>query len=284
MGKASSAKKVARAARAGGKRTGQRRQLGYPMAVVAIVVAGVGLVTFAKASGESADSTNPPQAGDHWHAAYGVYVCDRFIDNFSDREEDRLGIHTHDDGLIHVHPFSGGAGGRNATLGKFFDQVDLDVDSSEIQLPSGDPFKEKTYREGETTCGKKPATIRVAHWKSALKAAQGAKPDKVFTDDIGDIRLSEDLGAYTFAFVPRGTPIPPPPASADILTKATVDGGGTSGVPEAGGQPLPGVDGSTPLPSESAPPGSESAPPGSETAPPSESTPASSAPPSTAAP
>jgi hypothetical protein len=88
--------------------------------------------------------------------------------------------------------------------------------------------------------------------------------------------------------VPKSTKIPPPPASADILTKATIDGGGTGGVPGAGGQPLPGVDGSTPLPADSAPPGSEtpgSAPPGSETAPPaSGTTPASSAPPSTAAP
>lgn len=278
MGKASSAKKVARAARAGGKKTGQRRQLGFPMAVIAIVVAGIGLVTFAKASGESSDTSTPPQPGDHWHAAYGVYVCDRFIADFSDRGPDRLGIHTHDDGLLHVHPFSATAGGRNANLGKFFDQVDLEVSGSEIRLPSGDPFESKTYREGETTCGGEAATVRVAHWNSALEAAQGAKPDKVITDDIADVRLTEDLGAYTFAFVPKGTPIPPPPASADILTKATVDGGGTGGVPGAEGQPLPGVDGSTPLPSDSAPPGSETAPPGSE------STPASSAPPPTAAP
>ncbi len=148
MGKASSAKKVARAARAGGKRTGQRRQLGFPMAVVAIVVAGVGLVTFAKASGESTDDSNPPQPGDHWHAAYGVYVCDRFIADFSDRGPDRLGIHTHDDGLVHIHPFSGGAGGRNATLAKFFDQVDLEVTDSEIQLPLRRPVRIKDLPRG----------------------------------------------------------------------------------------------------------------------------------------
>ena len=64
---------------------------------------------------------------EHWHSAIGIYVCDRWVSNLSDRGPDALGIHTHDDGLIHIHPFLAGATGKAATLGKFFDQVGMEV-------------------------------------------------------------------------------------------------------------------------------------------------------------
>jgi hypothetical protein len=73
MGKASSAKKVARAARAGGsRRAGQRRALGFPLTVFLVVVLGLTLVGFAR----SERITNAePKVGDHIHAAYSVYTC-----------------------------------------------------------------------------------------------------------------------------------------------------------------------------------------------------------------
>src|SRR3954447_7923083 len=73
MGKASSAKKVARAARAGGsRRAGQRRALGFPMAVFLVVGLGLTLVFFAR----SERITNAePKVGDHIHAAYSTYTC-----------------------------------------------------------------------------------------------------------------------------------------------------------------------------------------------------------------
>jgi len=73
MGKASSAKKVARAARAGGnRRAGQRRALGFPLTVFLVVALGLTLVGFAR----SERITNAePKVGDHIHAAYSVYTC-----------------------------------------------------------------------------------------------------------------------------------------------------------------------------------------------------------------
>ena len=56
MGKASSAKKVARAARAGGsRRAGQRRQLGFPIAVGLVIVLGV-LIVFVARDRRNADA------------------------------------------------------------------------------------------------------------------------------------------------------------------------------------------------------------------------------------
>ena len=89
MGKASSAKKVARAARAGGRRSGTRRQLGFPVAIGAVIILGLLLVTFARQSNQAAaDSENHPKRGEHWHAAYGIFICDRFVTNVADKGQD----------------------------------------------------------------------------------------------------------------------------------------------------------------------------------------------------
>ena len=74
MGKASSAKKVARAARAGGTRkSGQRRPMGFPIAIVAVLVFGLVLVLFAR---DRRNANAFPRANaDHVHSAYDTYVC-----------------------------------------------------------------------------------------------------------------------------------------------------------------------------------------------------------------
>lgn len=221
MGKASSAKKVARAARAGGKTTGQRRNLGFPAAIVAIVILGVGLIAFAR---QNQPGDGSPALGEHWHAAYGVYVCDRWVANLSDRGADTLGIHTHDDGLIHIHPFLAGAAGQSATLGKFFDQVGMKVSDSSITLPPGDVFGERTYKNGETKCGDQDGRVVMAYWEDAQNAVTG-EPDDVRTSNISGEHFDNDLGAITIAFLPDDVDdVPPPPSAPSILQGATADG------------------------------------------------------------
>jgi hypothetical protein len=266
MGKASSAKKVARAARAGGRRSGQRRQLGFPIAVGAVVILGLLLVSFARQSNQAAaDSTNSPKRGEHWHASYGIFICDRFVTNVSDKgADDPLGIHTHDDGLAHIHPFTNQAAGKQATLGKFFDQVGMKVTDTSIKLPSAEPFNGRLYKEGETTCGGEPATVKIVHWKSALAAAAGAKPQRVYTSDFSGIRFSEDLGAYTIAFVPKGTKVPPPPGAADITQNAQNDAGASPDGQTNSTLPTDTVVPETTPPSETTP-GSDTTPAGDST-------------------
>lgn len=81
MGKASSAKKVARAARAGGnRRAGQRRALGFPVMIAAVLLLGVALVVFARdeRNRNAAPRVNTGAAGvtgDHWHEPYSIYTC-----------------------------------------------------------------------------------------------------------------------------------------------------------------------------------------------------------------
>src|SRR5581483_11192459 len=207
MGKASSAKKVARAARAGGsRRSGQRRPVGFPVAVGAVVVIGLALVLVAR-DRRNADAF-PKANVDHVHSAYDVYVCTpdnatppssttttspttttaatsttiaaqgdvpgEFLPPFTDAQQDTLGIHTHGDGLIHIHPFTDSVSGRKATLGVFLDQVGVSMTNDTLTLPTG-----QTYKEGKTKCqGGKDGELQVAKWNSVTDAAQGKKPNE----------------------------------------------------------------------------------------------------------
>src|SRR3546814_11592278 len=79
MGKASSAKKVARAARAGGRTSAREpRSLLFPASLVIVVLLGVSLVVYARAERRAEALAAFPQLGDHIHTALGVHVRGEF--------------------------------------------------------------------------------------------------------------------------------------------------------------------------------------------------------------
>lgn len=199
MGKASSAKKVARAARAGGSTRSNQRRLMFPLAIGGIVVVGILLIVVARSSFTSV-SAESPQPGEHWHAAYGFYVCDAFQPPLTDAVEDRTGIHTHGDGIIHIHPFTAAYGGKNATMSAWGQTVGIGFSSNSWTLPDG-----TKYTDGYD-CNGQPAQLSVYKWNVD-------EPDaapQVFTSDFGNIKLDTDRSAFTFAVVPEGTEVPKP--------------------------------------------------------------------------
>lgn len=209
MGKASSSKKVARAARAGGsRRVGQRRNLGFPTLIIAIIVAGVLLVVFAR---EERDATAAPRfgatapPGDHWHAAYNVVVCGTVQPGLNDAKPDTSGIHSHGDGVIHIHPFTRGFAGPNARMDAWFDIAGLEVGDDRVVLPDGTAFE-----DGKDDCDGEEAMWRVAVWDSAADALAGEDPSRIVDDDFGSLRFRSDREAYTLAFGPEGETIPAP--------------------------------------------------------------------------
>ncbi|CAN5712960.1 hypothetical protein BH20ACT2_BH20ACT2_14270 [soil metagenome] len=206
MGKASSSKKVARAARAGAKGSGRReRHLGFPLAVTAIVLLGVAVVVIAVSGREEASAEAPLVNQDHWHAAYALYDCteERYLPPVQD-PNDPAGIHSHADGLIHIHPFAPRVAGANATIGEFFTAVDLGVSEDEIRVPDG-----PTLSVGDGECDGGDPIVQVGKWDTAATAAD-QPPDEVITEDFGDIRFLQPDEAYTIAFLPEGEEIPPP--------------------------------------------------------------------------
>ncbi|MFM7068806.1 MAG: hypothetical protein ACKOYM_05025, partial [Actinomycetes bacterium] len=195
MGKASSSKKIRRVQQAGVSRApGQRRNLGYPALIVGILILGLTAVFFARDHRQAAADVKPTPR-DHWHEAFGIVVCGDFQAPLNDSGPDRKGIHTHGDGLIHVHPFGAGASGKNATLVRYAEQTGLVVTDTSFTIPGG-----KTFKNGDT-CGKKTGTVALYVWPP--QANDTTKPKKV-TKGIANVRFAEDGGAYVLAFEAAG--------------------------------------------------------------------------------
>jgi hypothetical protein len=234
MGKASSAKKVARAARAGSSKRTSRPRLTFPLAIAAVLVVGGGTVVYARQSHDqlaSADTKPSYKNQDHWHSAYGFYVCDKFEAPLKDATADVEGIHTHEDGLIHNHPFKATASGERARMKVWAPVVGVKFFDDGWKLPNGNE-----YRTGSAKCGDKAARVAVYHWKQNVQ-----EPIEVFDKNFGDIFLSADKDAYTFAVLPEDAPEPAPKPESIAALEAPSDVQGAGGAGGAGGLPE-GVD------------------------------------------
>jgi hypothetical protein len=197
VGKASSAKKVARVAKSGkgGKvRSGQGQVFYLSLAIVAVL--GLALIVFARQSGKDTRVASPPTLSDHWHSAFGVYVCGAGFQPPVTVQDDPLGIHTHADGLIHIHPFSSEATGSNAKMGVFFEATGINMSNDELELPNDGGTWETGY---ECPDGGTVDSLRVAYWADATSTGG---PDAIYTSDFDNIRFTENGGVYIVAVVP----------------------------------------------------------------------------------
>lgn len=178
-------------------------------------------------------------AGDHWHAALGIYICNDFVPDIQS-DNDPNGIHTHNDGIVHIHPFTRASSGRRATFGRFADTVGLKVSDESIQVPGG-----KRYRNGDNCEDEKneKGTIQVF-----LNGDER-------TGDPKKLRL-RDRDQLVIAFAPEGAEIPKTPPSAGNLDNLTdvspVSNPTASTVPGAADSTVPGDTTAT-----SAPPGTD---------------------------
>jgi hypothetical protein len=231
MGKASSSKKVARAARAGGRvSSGQPRSLLFPGVLALIVLLGIGLVIYARNDRLDDDLGGVPQLGDHIHQAFGVTICGEAQPPIPEFESD-VGIHTHGDGVIHIHPFSQLGVGANATLGRFFedarDQGGIEVELSDSRLE----YLGTVAEEGETKCeGVDDPVLRMAYWPSVQDEAD----PEVTTGGFADTRLTDDGGGITLYYGDPDDDIPKPESAAQLTELGAADGGSTLEDPETG--------------------------------------------------
>jgi len=246
MGKASSTKKVARAARTGGGRTarGTGGSLVWPALIGVVVVLGVILIGISRS--EISGASTPPRIGkDHWHAAIGFYACDHYLPNEAQFENSE-GLHTHGDGLIHLHPFSSAVAGKNATLGKYFELAGIKYSSTEAV------FGNTTLRDG-AKCGSK---------KGVLQTLLNGK----VVADPNSLPLKQGQ-VIVVALAPKGATIPPPPSAATLQTPSDLQPSSSSTVPLQSPTSAPSSTPSSSPPSSSPPSSSAptSAPPSSPT-------------------
>lgn len=213
MGKASSNKKVARAAGTGGGRTNRgRTPWTYYGAILVVVVLGVvGTVTsrnhrIAQINGQG---TVQPTVGTVWNEGFAVYACGKFLPPFKPHK-DPYGITTQGDGIIHIHPTVKSAAGKNATLGKFASSVGMTLNAAVVQIPGG-----KAYQDG-ASCGGGKGHVYVKQF-----AYPGDPSGIVLKGNPTDVRLANQQ-ELVVAFVPSSKQgsIPAPPASVVKALKA----------------------------------------------------------------
>lgn len=103
-------------------------------AVIAVVFAILGGLFFVRGA------TGAPRiARDHWHATYQTYICGERQPN---APEWHAGVHTHADGIIHIHPFVPSEEGSGARLAKWFEYGGGKLTQSELRMPgSRDEYK-----------------------------------------------------------------------------------------------------------------------------------------------
>lgn len=221
MGKASSAKKVARAARTGGGRTRRgSTSWVWPGLMAAVVILGSAGIVYSRDQRQP-DNTRPLAAaagrsGDHWHSAIAFYVCGSFVPNLPEGD-DPLGIHGHGDNVIHIHPFGASAAGKRATLGVYFDSVSAEVTDDRIGLPGQD-----SKRNGDR-CDNGPGVVQAKVWDTRSPT----DPGRIVEGDPSNIR-PQDNQLITIAFVPEGTDIPKPPSEPNLDALTDVPGATTT--------------------------------------------------------
>jgi len=250
----SSTKKAAKLAKSGsGKKVRFQGGTLFPVVVTVVIVLGLSLVVYARQSQPSVDASGAPQVSYHWHHAYGFYLCDTWFKVEGDAEQQgtenftqyqRTGIHSHDDGLIHWHPFSSASVGTNATLGVFLDTYGVDLSNDKLTFPesqqtalenqfaAADPPAEDlatrddilVWEDGDTCTvdgSEENAELKVVVWNNFTDTDDGT----TYIADFDNIRLDRDQMVVAIAFVPDDTDVSMPPWAPELPSLGEIDSG-----------------------------------------------------------
>ena len=234
----------------------------FPAVVVGVAVIGAALIVYSRAS--IPDRNVPPTVNDHWHASYGFYGCNEWLPDLQGNKEEldttgnlandkfrRTGIHSHDDGVMHWHPYTSAATGRNAKLGVFLDVYGVQVSDTKIVFP--DDQGGAVYEEGKTKCldesGKSVDGEVVVY---AYNSFDNADDFSTYITNFDDIRLKQDAMAFSIVFAPAGVNPGLPPSAADLPKLGAADSGAPATTTAPGDSVAPG-DSSAPVDSTDAP-------------------------------
>ena len=177
-----------------------------------VLILGLLLVTYSRSQRDV--SALAPTLRDHWHSSYDIWDCEaeEFLPALTS-DFDPRGIHSHQDGLLHIHPFSSAVTGDGATFEVFFEAMLVDLDDGQLTMPN-----ERVLKEG-TMCGGEEAVLQIVRYDANDMAAG---PIETVIGDIGDVILEKNREAFVVALAPVGAEIPPPnPGSLANLDAAS---------------------------------------------------------------
>ena len=228
----------------------------FPLAIAITLVLGLALIVYARQSRPAADST-PPTIDDHWHATYGFFLCDEWFELGGALEETNTqgnlvntrylasGVHSHDDGLIHWHPFSSVSVGKRAQLGVFLRSYGVEMSNDTLRFPDDNipPSGIQEFIEGETKCGTEDAELSIKVWNTFTNT----ESDATYIANFTEIQLRQDGMVFGIYFTPRDADRPKPPKAGQQLELGAVDAGPGANTPTGATTPgvtitLPGPD------------------------------------------
>jgi hypothetical protein len=255
VGKASSSKKIARMAQKGkGKKVRFQGGTVFPLTILIVSVLGIALIAYSRTSTQAL--AIPPQASnsDHWHIAFGIFDCDDWLPNISGAKEGGTtgvpdpeflasGVHSHDDGVIHYHPYTAAASGYNAKLQRYLDVYDIELSNDKLQMP--DDQGGQVFEEGETKCtvedgDEVDAELRLAVWDDAKNPGDF----RILTADMANARIDRNGMAMAIFFAPTDVDIVPPPTASNLDALGAVDTGAAPPTTVAEGTATTVADGS----------------------------------------
>ena len=175
----------------------------FALLIVGILAVGVAAVGVLAGQRESVIGVAPEAGIDHWHDAYAINRCGVDLPASTD-DGHGDGNHSHQDGLIHIHPSSPAGAGPNATFGNFVEAMGAELSDDAYVPGRGESPGALSEDDG---CDGEPAVLQLAYWEDAF----GDDPPVVITEDLAEFRLEhEPLGAITLALLPDGAEIPKP--------------------------------------------------------------------------
>lgn len=230
----SSTSKAAKLARKGpGQRVRFQGGTVFPLAVAITLIVGLGLVVYARQSVPPADDS-PPTINDHWHAAYGFYLCDAWYQLEGALEERnsqgqftnvnflRSGIHSHDDGVMHWHPYTSVATGRNAVLEVFLEAYDVELTDDELRFPDDNVLGfSDVYEEGVTQCDGEDAELSVRAWNNFTDTGDGAR----YISNMDQVHLDNDGMVFAIYFTADDAEQVMPPWASELPALGAIDMG-----------------------------------------------------------
>ncbi len=200
----------------------------WTVVTAVIVVVGVLLIVVTKI-GEDDKASAAPTIGDHWHAYLGANECGTWLPNtpeFENRANEatvRAGLHSHGDGLMHLHPFSSDESGSKATVGRFLEYQGSSISEDSMKLWDG-----KEQKNGDkcgTGADAKKSIVQwsVGHYGKKWTGTPRAGNAGDYHPKNGDI-----VALY---FLPKGTKLAEPPGAEEALTS----------IQDLNGQPVSGA-------------------------------------------
>ncbi len=217
----------------------------FPIAVALTLILGLALIVYARQSLPAADDS-PPTINDHWHIAYGFYLCDGWAQLEGDLEEVtstgalantnflRTGIHSHDDGVIHWHPYTSRAVGSNANLGVFLETYEVELDNDSLRFPGPGAVIPNSnfvaeapseileeYVEGETQCDGEDAELSVRVWENFTDTDAGNR----FVANMGDVPVENDSMVMAVYFTDDDAEQLMPPWAQQLPALGAIDTG-----------------------------------------------------------